>query len=286
MRRIKVALIALLLLGVFAAWRYQQSARTADKATIAAVPANPTPAERTLTPIERMKRDEAQEEALEILSQSPTPEPLFNPQPEHFLAPLQAPDGAFLQDQTRLEMDPSCAIRLHKPDGNRSAQAQLLSDYGIKGDQRVPEDVFFESLTQFFTVKEQFYQLSARARPASRPPVYTMEFYVAADAGMSISVTKLDVPVPIPANLDAISVRKVLTETLALFEKQGAQVGARLMQVRVTGAPGEADQEVSYINATPVQWAFGSGVCQLQAKRQSALCRCLPDGEVQPIPHY
>jgi hypothetical protein len=191
-----------------------------------------------------------------------------------------------LPDQTRLEMDPSCAVRLHKPDANRSVQAQLLSDYGIKGEQRVPEDVFFESLTQFFNVKEQFYQLSARARPASRPPVYTIEFYVAADAGMRTSVTKLDVPVPVPANLDAISVRKVVEETLALFQKQGAQVGARLMQVRVTGAPGEADQEVSYINATPVQWAFGSGVCQLQAKKQSALCRCLPDGEVQPIPHY
>ena len=54
---------------------------------------------------------------------------------------------------------------------------------------------------------------------------------------------------------------------------------------RVIGADGEADQEIKFLNALPTQWAFGSGVCQLEQKQTSALCRCLADGVNQVIPN-
>jgi hypothetical protein len=236
------------------------------------------------TPAAAMAYEEAQEEALESLITQPASEGLFERQSEHFTPALIDAEGRFVGDETRLSMDKSCTERLHKPDATRSIEAQLQGDYGLNAKQRVPEDVFFETLTQFFQLDGQYYQLSARARTASRPPVYGFEFYVASDAGMRETLTKLALPVPIPPNADARSVRAVVEQTLALFTKQGAQIGARTLQVRVIGGPEEPDQEIRYFNATPEQWAFGSGVCQLSATKRTSLCRCLPDGAIQGIP--
>ena len=95
---------------------------------------------------------------------------------------------------------------------------------------------------------------------------------------MQTALTRLELPVPAPKFADAESVRLVIEQTLARYQAQGAMPGARLMQVLVLGGEDEADQEIKYLNATPIQWAFGSGVCQLEQKQASALCRCLADG--------
>lgn len=96
--------------------------------------------------------------------------------------------GRYVSSKTQLRLDKSCDQRLHKPDGTRSIETQLMADYGV-------------------------------------------------------------------------------------------------MQVRVIGGDGEADQEIKFLNALPTQWAFGSGVCQLEQKQTSALCRCLADGVNQVIPN-
>ena len=193
--------------------------------------------------------------------------------------------GRYVSSKTQLRLDKSCDQRLHKPDGTRSIETQLTADYGVQARERVPTDVFFESLTQFFSVKGQFYQLSARAQTASRPPIYGFEFYRAEDASMQTALTRLELPLPAPKFADAESVRFVIEQILARYQAQGAMPGARLMQVRVIGADGEADQEIKFLNALPTQWAFGSGVCQLEQKQTSALCRCLADGVNQVIPN-
>ncbi len=237
------------------------------------------------SPVQAMRQAEAQEEALELLSIQPSALTLFAPQRGYFAPPQIDVNGHFTSSETGLLLDKSCDQRLHKPDGTRTIETQLMADYGVQARERVPVDVFFENLTQFFSDKGQFFQLTARVQTASRPPIYAFEFYRADDATMQASLTRLELPVPAPKFADAESVRLVIEQTLARYQAQGALPGARLMQIRVIGGDGEADQEIKYLNALPTQWAFASGVCQLEQQQTSALCRCLPDGVNQAMPN-
>jgi hypothetical protein len=243
--------------------------------------------ELTETPnnIERMQREEAQEEALERLTGTPTSAALYHPENDHFTTPVMLGPNNFATELTQVDLDASCLSRKYKPEAG-SVETQLQENYGISGSARVPEDLFFESLTQFYQRGDRYFQFSALAKPASRPPVYKIEFYAASDKMMLKDVVRSDPPVAVPPHLDAIGVKVLLNQLMQNEQARGAVFGARELQVRVTGAQGQADQEIQFLNAKPVQWAFGSGVCQLAEQRNRALCRCLPDGENQAIPHY
>jgi hypothetical protein len=150
----------------------------------------------------------------------------------------------------------------------------------------VPDDVFFESLTQFFKAGDRYYQFSAFARPGSRPPVYTLEFYSAADAGMQTGLVREAVPVTGNIQIDAVVVESVLAEVLAVFRSQNYVEGARMMDIRVAGREGQQDQAVRYFNQLPVQWVFGTGLCQLSTQQGFSHCRCLPEQESLKAAEY
>lgn len=230
--------------------------------------------------------DHHADDLLEALSRQPARAQLFAPQSAHFLPPEMLSRDRFASEQTQLELDPSCEKRLAVPDPQRASQSQLLADYGIDAEPRVPVDLFFESLTQFYRLGAHYYQFSAEARPASRPPRYTLALYRADDEGMQTQVVRQPLAVRSDQELDAPGVRDVLKAHLDAVQNQGAELGARLLEARVTGAQGKEDQELRFLNATPVQWVFGPGVCQLTGERRSLYCRCLPDGEQLRIPPY
>ena len=119
-----------------------------------------------LSPEQTMRDHQADEEALELLSVQPSDLALFAAQRAYFMPPQTQRDGRFVSSETRLLLDKSCDQRLHKPDGTRSIETQLMADYGVRASERVPTDVFFESLTQFFSDKGQFF--SYRHAPKQR----------------------------------------------------------------------------------------------------------------------
>jgi hypothetical protein len=226
-------------------------------------------------------------EALLIqLASTPGEQPHFDFNAKRFEEIMLSADNRYELSNTKLVLDASCAKRVDLPDPARSIELQLQQDYVIDGRQRVPDDVFFESLTQFFKVGESYYQLSAFAKPASRPPVYTIEFYRADDAGMQNGLLREAPPLAIGAQIDAPMVADIFSNVLRHYKPLGMVEGARLMDIRVAGREGQEDQAIRYFNGLPVQWVFSSGLCQMSAQQAVSHCRCLPDQEVLRTEEY
>jgi hypothetical protein len=226
-------------------------------------------------------------EALLIkLASTPGKQPHFDFNAQRFDELKLSADNRYELSNTQLALDASCSGRSDLPDAARSIESQLLQDYAIDGRPRVPDDVFFESLTQFFKIGDGYYQLSAFAKPASRPPVYVIEFYRAEDAGMQNGLQREALPVAITAQIDAPMVADIFSDVMQHFKPMGMVEGARLMDIRVAGREGQQDQAIRYFNGVPVQWVFSSGLCQLSAQQTVSHCRCLPDQEVLRAGEY
>ncbi len=222
------------------------------------------------------------EDRLEALAQQPAKFKLFDHASAHFERPSMRDADHFIAEATVPEIDASCASRSSKPDVGRALEQQLREDFAVAAELRVPEQVFFEDLTQFFRINDRYFQFTARALTGSRPPRYSLELYSAGDAMMSQQLLREQIPVPSPAQLDAPAVADLLEALRSHY--LNADWGARLLQVRIPGLQDGEDQEIRFVNGTAAQWAFGGGLCQLTEDRKRALCRCLPEGETLPIP--
>ncbi len=291
MNRKIVVVIVLLIASATTTWFWRQSQ---SKESVALPPQNvagitPTSNSQPAAPtaVERMQAEEVREHAMEELAATPYQDaPIFQPQNAHFAPPAMLSEHSFTTSLTKAILDPSCKAREHKPDASIPIETQLIETLGISGGARIPDDAFFESLTQFYQRDGRYYQISAVAKPASRPPRYRLEYYSAADAMMQADARSEALPFREPPEIDALSVKQLVETMLAAEQKQGATLGGRVLQVRVTGGENQEDQEIQFFNGKPVQWAFGTGLCQLTANQDAAICRCLPDGEGLAIPHY
>lgn len=223
------------------------------------------------------------EEAVEALSLQPSSVPLLDASALHFSAPAMAASELFAGGATHVIMDSSCAKRsTFKPDAAQTLEETLFKEFGIVANARIPEATPFEELTQFYRIGADYYQLSINALPASRPPVYELSWYRARDAQMLTQVARLAVP-PAAGVLDITRASEMFTQILAGARTNRAELGARLLNVHIPGGA-NSDQELRFINGAPLQWVFGSGVCQLTSDSNRALCRCLPDGEQLHVP--
>lgn len=249
----------------------------------AAVPeqAEPTPVAATAMPHRHDHGD-----LLEALSRLPATQALLKTETRHFETPERDTPTLYAQRGSMPSFDRSCDARASKPDATRTLEAQLATDYATLGRERVPRHTFYEDVTQFFQLGTRYFQLSARALPASRPPRYQFEFYSADDPRMQTGLLRQALPVAVPAILDAPAVAQTVEAALRHYLDQGASEGARLLQVRISGNPGQDDQEIKFLNGDVVQWSFGSGLCQAAAVPGQSICRCLPDGEQLRIPAY
>lgn len=227
------------------------------------------------------------EQALEALSLTPSSVPLLQASALHFSEPAMADPELFAAGSTHVLLDPSCKARsTFKPDVAHTLEETLFNEFGVRANARIPEGVPFEELTQFYRIGADYYQLSINALPASRPPIYELSWYRAHDSQMLSQVARLAVPASTGA-LDVTRASEVFTQILATARANRAELGARLLNVRIPGASGtgvNSDQELRFINGAPLQWVFGSGVCQLTSDSTHALCRCLPDGEQLRVP--
>ncbi len=260
-------------------------AMPADTIAVTTVPATAMPA-----PVASSGNTQTSQDQLEALSQIPTSLALLDAGTLHFMPPTMSTPEQFAGGATRVVMDPSCAARTtFKPDATRSIEASLISEFGINADARVPLGVPFEELTQFYRVGTNYFQLSVNEVPASRPPVYRISLYRASDAQMRGDVANLALPnsvsIPNAAAMDATRAGEIFMQMLDQARSQNAELGARMLNVSIPGANSSGDQELRFVNGAPLQWAFGSGVCQLSADMDSTLCRCVPDGEKVRVPN-
>ena len=226
------------------------------------------------------------EQALEALSLTANSVTLLAASVLHFSEPAMAAPELFASTTTHVLLDPSCNKRsTFKPDVAHTLEETLFSEFGIRANARIPEGVPFEELTQFYRIGADYFQLSINALPASRPPVYELSWYRARDAQMLSQVARLAIP-PSTGVLDITRASDLFTQILTTARSNRAELGARLLNVRIPGASTGAtsDQELRFINGAPLQWVFGSGVCQLASDTKHALCRCLPDGEQLHVP--
>ena len=223
------------------------------------------------------------EEAVEALSLQPSSVPLLDASALHFSAPAMAGPELFAGGATRVILDASCDKRsTFKPDAAQTLEETLLKEFGIVANARIPEATPFEELTQFYRIGADYYQLSINALPASRPPVYELSWYRARDAQMLTQLARLAVP-PAAGVLDSTRASEMFMQILAGARANRAELGARLLNVHIPGGT-NSDQELRFINGAPLQWVFGSGVCQLTSDSNRSLCRCLPDGEQLRVP--
>lgn len=218
---------------------------------------------------------------LESLVYSIPSQSLFATELANFEPPILRDDGRFASESTWPEFDSSCATAVDKPDSTRAMEQQLDADFGVGAQARVPENVYFDELTQFFRRGDRYLQLTARAEAGSRPPRYTFELYSATDSMMRNDLIRE----PLPMHLSQRDVPEVARVLEALrIEDKNAIWGARLLHVQIPGARGAAAQEIRFLNGGVQQWVFGSSLCQLARDRRHALCRCLsPDSSI-PIP--
>lgn len=236
---------------------------------------------------------------VEALSLAASSVPLLEASALHFSAPAMAAPELFAGGTTQVILDPSCRTRsTFKPDVAYTLEETLFREFGIRANARIPEGVPFEELTQFYRIGADYYQLSINTLPASRPPIYELSWYRAQDAQMRTQVARLAVP-PSAGVLDITRASELFTQLLTTARINRAELGARLLNVRIPGASSAAstggassgastgpnsDQELRFINGAPLQWVFGSGICQLASDTNRALCRCLPDGEQLRVP--
>lgn len=227
---------------------------------------------------------------VEALSLSASSVPLLDASALHFSAPAMAAPELFAGATTQVILDPSCRARsTFKPDVAHTLEETLFSEFGIRANARIPEGVPFEELTQFYRIGADYYQLSINTLPASRPPIYELSWYRAQDAQMRTQVARLAIP-PSTGVLDVTRASELFTQILTTARSDRAELGARLLNVRIPGASkgastgANSDQELRFINGAPLQWVFGSGICQLASDTNHALCRCLPDGEQLRVP--
>ena len=226
------------------------------------------------------------EEAVEALSLEPSSVAFLDASALHFSTPAMAAPELFAGGATRVILDRSCDERsTFKPDAAQTLEETLFKEFGIVANARIPEATPFEELTQFYRIGADFYQLSINALPASRPPVYELSWYRAHDAQMLTEVARLAVP-PAAGMLDVTRASELFMQILSTARANRAELGARLLNVHIPGASNGAnsDQELRFINGAPLQWVFGSGVCQLTSNSNQSLCRCLPDGEQLHVP--
>lgn len=264
-------------------WLADRRASDPPDAQPAAVPTpvETVPATRTAAPHRHDHGD-----LLEALSRLPAAQPLLKTETRHFETPERDMPTLYAQRGSVPSFDPSCDARASKPDATRTLEAQLAADYATVGRERVPDHTFYEDVTQFFRLDARYFQLSARALPASRPPRYQFEFYSADDPRLQTGLLRQPLPVAEPPILDAPAVAQIVDAVLRHYLDRGAIEGARLLQVRTPGKPGQEDQEIKFLNGDVVQWSFGSGLCQASAVAGRSICRCLPDGEQLRIPAY
>jgi hypothetical protein len=288
-KRLIVALSAVILVGGAVAW-WQWNANFKDtntsKDTLTAQSVDVKTKANAASNTAHDGHDHEIENLLIELASVPGKYPHFDFNANRFNAGKLDNAGNYPSAITKVVLDASCANREDVPSASLSLETQLQQDFAISAQRRVPDDVFFESLTQFFKAGDRYYQFSAFARAGSRPPIYTLEFYSAADAGMQAGLVREAVPVTSNVQIDAVVVESVLAELLAKFRSQNYVEGARMMDIRVAGREGQQDQAIRYFNQLPVQWVFGTGLCQLSTQQGVSHCRCLPEQESLKAAEY
>jgi hypothetical protein len=189
-----------------------------------------------------------------------------------FHRPALLSDGLFHKTETTLQRDVRCKTNLTLA-ANASAEQQLQYLYALPTDQRYPEDVFFRTLTQFWSLDGEYYQLSA-VWDIGIPPVYRIQFFASPTPDFSRDVIDVPPPLAIPAVLDAAASAQYVAQLSAQYEKQGAQLGQRILEMEIPSDQPDERVSIKLVDAQPLSWSFPGGLCMLKADGRAMQCQC------------
>lgn len=197
----------------------------------------------------------------------------LDPFAQRFAAPQLLSPERFVHLPTRLVRSASCATHpvLGQP-AETVAERLLAHTYGIDPSERWPADYFFRTLTQFWTLGAEHYQISA-VWDLGRPAVYRFEFYASPRADFSAEVLAVPAPLPAPERADALSATAYVAALAALYERQGARLGQRVVEAELATAAG-APVELRLADARVQYWRLDAALCVAAADAVSLHCQC------------
>lgn len=156
-----------------------------------------------------------------------------------FAAPRFAKPGIYEKEQTRIVLNRSCETSPGRWDPEKIIQS-VEKGMGLDATVQYPRDVRIVTLTQFWKKAGRHYQMGMNwtgAEPAS----YEMDFFASSDPALQEGVDTLMIPGQAPrVRLSVSAALQLIAETLAAAKQDGAEEGARALNVQHLDASGEA----------------------------------------------
>jgi hypothetical protein len=184
-----------------------------------------------------------------------------------FDAPALQSAQRFAASTTPLVADTSCAQRPEM--AYPTLEAAITQSTGMDLTQTTPTDALVQQITQFWQQDDWYYQLSAQWDKDS-PATYRLNFFRAKQSDFAQDVEHL--PLEQSEGVDIVSAGQRMDAQLA--QAAGAARGARVAHLLLSGAEGDALQDLKLVNGRPLAWMFGHGHCRVLQSGQ-AQCVCI-----------
>jgi glycosyltransferase A (GT-A) superfamily protein (DUF2064 family) len=174
---------------------------------------------------------------------------------------------------TALQSEAACKTN-EAISGANAAEQQIKQLYALSSEERFPEEIFFRTLTQFWRLGDEYYQLSA-VWDIGIPPVYRIKFFTSPTPDFSRDVIEVTPPLAVPAVLDSAASAQYVAALTAQYQQQGAQLGQRILEMEMPSDQEGERVEIKLADAQPLSWTFPGGACLLNNSGKAMQCRCV-----------
>lgn len=213
----------------------------------------------------------AHQQEATLADKLPTTDQL-DPFARRFEPPELSSPVRFVERSTRLLPDASCRERPELV--ALDAEQQLRKLYAIDPAERYPHDYFFRTFTQFFKQGDEYMQVAA-VWDVRMPPVYRVDFYSSPTPDFSRDVIAVTSPITVPHDPDAQSVLEFIESLTQLYQRQGAQLGQRIVEAQLPSSDGKHEIQVTLADQRVQSWGFQGGLCKSNREGDGLHCRCV-----------
>ncbi len=189
--------------------------------------------------------------------------------------PMLLDEESYMPKSIPLELGEHCLTNASLK-SEKSFSEHIELHYGQDVTSRDATGTFFKSIAQFFQWEDKYWQINV-IWDFDMPPIYRYEIFSSENPGFNENVSGEPSAVEFPKIADPISAQEWLDQMVAHYDGLGAEIGARIVEQRVTDEKGRAHEWTS-LNGQLTTWQFGTGVCVLNASATSGRCACEKHG--------
>ncbi|TQV76699.1 hypothetical protein FLL45_01695 [Aliikangiella marina] len=183
--------------------------------------------------------------------------------------PVLATEDKFVESYTDITLDSGCSSG-SALDASTSIEQNFYDHHNLDLTTRLPEDLFYFTLTQFWQLRDEHFQFVA-IWDRDMPALYRYEFYRSRDPKFENSVEPIDLPVELPAIKDVLNTNHFVRQLIRYFNEAGANTGARILESSINGV--EGDQQITLVNSQLTRWHTKQFSCDLD-NNNSSYCNC------------